>query len=174
MNVTFDKTPKMKLLRPTALLFFLFFVSYSYATVTPDPIPSSKFDISKVKIKDIEKLTGQKFTFFQKVKFKILQKALGSYKGGEITEKQKKQAQASMILGLASLALMLLSLTPIAFIGIFCIPAAILAIIFGAKSLKGNSNSQGLVGVITGGITIGIVVLFLILVIVFFSGFGVE
>jgi hypothetical protein len=164
----------MKLFKPITLLFFLFIASYSYAAVTVDPVPVSRLQINKIRINDIEKLTGKKLTFFQKIRFKILQKTLGNFKGGEITEKQKKQAQVSMILGISSLALILLSLTPIAFIGILSIPAAILAIIFGAKSLKGNSNSQGMVGVVTGGIAVGIITLFLILVIVFFSGFSVE
>jgi hypothetical protein len=175
MNALHLTKPKIvKAIKPITLLFFLFFASLSYAAVTPEPV-KPVFDLTTIKVKDFEKLTGKKLSFFQKVKFKILQKVLRKVKGGELTDKQKQQARASMILGIASFVLLLLS--SVAFIGIagiLCIPAAILAVILGAKSLKGNSNTQGIVGVVTGGVTLALIVLALILVVLFLSSFSFE
>lgn len=107
------------------------------------------------------------------MELRLLQKKLKKFRGGAITEKQKQQAQLSMILGISSLAVLLLSgLLP--FIGLLCVPAAIIAIIFGAKSLKGNSNTQGIVGVVTGGITLAILLLAIIVLALFFASFGIE
>jgi hypothetical protein len=104
---------------------------------------------------------------------KIAQAALRKM-NGVITEKQGKQAETSMILGISSIVMMLLS-GVLPFIGLLCIPAAILAIIFGAQSLKGNSNTKGIVGVVTGGVTLAIIILAIIVLAVFFAGgFGFE
>jgi hypothetical protein len=164
----------VKAIKAGTLLFFLFFVSFSYAAVTPGPA-SLKTDLRKIKVKDVEKLTGKKLSFFQKIKLKIILAAANKLKDGELTEKQERQATASMALGIGSLALMFLSMIPfISFIGILCIPAAILAIIFGARSLKGNSNSKGIVGVVTGGVTLLIIAVAIILLAILFAGFGIE
>jgi hypothetical protein len=53
-----------------------------------------------------------------------------------------------------------------------CIPAAILAIVFGAKSLKGNSNAKGIVGIVTGGVTLLLLVIAIIVVLAFFASWG--
>jgi hypothetical protein len=161
----------VSIFKPITLLFFLLFASYSYAAVTPGPAP--QFDLKKIKIREVESLTGKKLTLFQKIKFKLLQKALVKPDKGEMTEKQQKQATASLILGTASIALLVLSLIPfIGFLGIFAIPAAILAIIFGAKSLNGNSNTRGIIGVVTGGLTLSLIILAVILLaLILSSGF---
>ena len=51
-------------------------------------------------------------------------------------------------------------------------PAAIIAVIFGAKSLKGNSNTQGIVGVVTGGVTLLLIIVAIIVVLAFFASWG--
>ena len=43
--------------------------------------------------------------------------------------------------------------------GILALPAAILALIFGIQSVKGNANTKSIIGIITGSVTL---VLFLI------------
>jgi hypothetical protein len=162
------KPSTVKMIKPIALLLTLFFSFYADAAVVPATSAPPKFDFTKIKAKDIERITGKKLTFFQKIKWKIAQVALKKIKG-EITEKQKKQAELSMILGISSIGILLLS-GAIPFIGLLCIPAAILAIIFGAKSLKGNSNTKGIVGVVTGGATLLLIVLAVILLAIFFAG----
>ena len=165
----------MKINKPLLLLLALFLSIYSNAVLAPVPSAPSQFDPFKIKPRDIEKLTGKKLTLFQKIKLTIAQHALRKYSAGEVTPKQKKQARLSMILGFLGLALLFVSLAPfLGFLGLLSIPAAILAVIFGSKSLRGNSNTEGILGVVTGGLTIVIIVLVLILVAVAFSGFTFE
>ena len=168
------KPSTVKLFKPIALLLPLFFFFNVDAAVVPNGTTPSKFDFTKIKVKDIEKITGKKMTLFQKIKLKIAQKVLNKLSDNEMTEKQRKQAEASLILGIGSLALLLLS-GAVSIFGLLCIPAAILAIVFGSKSLKGNSNAKGIVGVVTGGVTLVIIVLAVILLAIFFAGgFGFE
>lgn len=157
----------------TALL--LLFAPGSKA-IAPAGLPvKQRTDLTTITPKQIEKLTGKKLTFFEKVKLRLLQKALKKYKNADITEQQKKQANISMILGISSIVLLLISsVALLGFLGILSIPAAILALVFGIKSLNGNSNTKGIIGVVTGGVTIGLFLIALILILVFFSGFTFE
>jgi hypothetical protein len=157
------------------LLLSLFLTLNSHAVVSPNLSPSPKFDPLKIKPKDVEKITGKKLSLFQKVKLKLAQKVLKKYSDGEMTPRQKKQARVSMILGILGLAFLFISLSPfVGFLGILSIPLAILAIIFGSKSLKGNSNSEGKIGVITGAATLGLIIVAVIVIAIAFSGFNFE
>lgn len=142
----------------------------------PVSVPAKqKFDLTTITPKQVEELTGKKLTFFQRIKLKILQKALKKYRDADITEQQKKQATISMILGISSIALLLISsVAVIGFLGILSIPAAVLALVFGIKSLKGNSNTKGIIGVVMGGVTIGLFLIALLLILIFFTGFRFE
>ena len=81
--------------------------------------------------------------------------------GRTITDKQKTQGRISMILGLISFACMFVP--P----GIWvALPVAIAALIFGIKSVNGNSNIEGIVGIISSGVVVSI---FLIVGIVLLS-----
>lgn len=165
----------MKIVRATLLLLTSFLYTYSNAVVAPSGAMPAVFDPFKIKPKDIEKITGKKFGLFQKVKIKLAQIALRKYSDGEITPKQKRQARISMILGFVGLAFLFVSLSPfLGFLGILSIPAAILAILFGAKSLKGNSNTEGIIGVVTGGVTLALIILAIIVIAIAFSGFTFE
>jgi Na+/pantothenate symporter len=151
-------------MKPALLLLLLFLSMYSNAAVAPVAPAPSTFDPFKIKPSEIEKITGKKLTLFQKVKLTLAQKALRKYSSEEMTVKQRKQARLSMILGFLGIALLLLSSVVGAF-AILCIPASILAIIFGAQSLKGNHNTEGILGVVSGGLTIAIIVLAIIVII---------
>jgi len=144
--------------------------------IAPAGLPvGQRIDFTAITPKQIEKLTGKKLTFFQKVKLRILQKALKKYKDADITDQQKKQANISMILGISSIVLLLISsIAIIGFLGILSVPAAVLALVFGIKSLNGNSNTKGIIGVVTGGVTIGLILIALIFLLIFFSGFTFE
>jgi hypothetical protein len=159
------------MIKPIALLLTLFFSFYADAAVVPNGGTVPKLDFTKIKAKDIEKITGKKLTLFQKVKLKIAQKVLKKLNDDEMTDKQRKFAQTSLILGIGSLVLLLFS-GLISVFGLLCIPAAVLAIVFGAKSLKGNSNAKGIIGVVTGGVTLVIIVLAIIIVLAFFASWG--
>lgn len=128
----------MKIVRPIALLFFLFFTTASYAVVAPP-----EFNLTESRTKAIEKITGKKLTWFQKSKLKILLKALRKFDERTITQKQKRQANASLILGISSMLLFLLAAFTSAGILALSIPAALIAVILGARSRKGNFNVKG-------------------------------
>lgn len=166
-----EKPSTVKMIKPIALLLSLFFCFYADAAVVPSGGTPPKFDLTRIKAKDIERLTGKKLTLFQKIKLKIALAALKRFDNGEITEKQKKQAEVSMILGISSIVMLLLS-GVLAFVGLLCIPAAIIAVIFGAKSLRGNSNTKGIVGVVTGGVTLLLIIVAIIVVLAFFASWG--
>lgn len=160
------------MIKPIVLLVSLFFSFCADAAVVPNGATPPKFDLTRIKAKDLERITGKKLTFFQKIKLKIAQAALRKF-SGELTEKQKKQAETSMILGIGSIVILLLS-GVLPFAGLLCIPAAILAIVFGAQSLKGNSNTKGIVGVVTGGITLAIIVLAIIILTAIIASWGYK
>jgi hypothetical protein len=139
----------------TSKLIFFFLLSFllntAHAAATPSfkaIASSSNINIGKIKPGVIEKLTGKRMTLLQKIQLKLLQKRIRRIDGdGEMTEKQKDWATTSLVLGLSSFGLVLIPI-----IGILAIPAAILAIVFGVKSLKGNSNTKGIIGIVAGGL----------------------
>ena len=111
---------------------------------------------------EIQRLTGKKLNFVERIQLKLFQKKLLKHspeENGEPTAKQRKQGKISMILGISSIALLL-----IPYIGILSIPAAIAALVLGIKSLKGNSNTQGIVGLITGSVTLFIILIAILIV----------
>ena len=138
-------------MRTITLLLLTLFSLQTFAAVVPSAtVTPPSLDFTKMKAKEIEKLTGKKLNLLQKIELKLLQKKLGKKTGGdEMTEKQKKKASLSMILGIISIVFIF-----IPYIGILAIPMAILAIIFGASSMKGNSNAKSIVGVVTGAVTL--------------------
>jgi hypothetical protein len=161
--------------RSIMVLLSLFFGLNSHALVTPNTAAPLRLDPFKIKPKDIEKITGKKLTLFQKIKLQLAQKVLRKYSDGETTARQRKQGRVSMILGILGLAFLFISLSPVlGFLGILAIPSAILAVVFGSKSLKGNSNSEGIIGVITGGVTIALFIIAIIVLAIGFSGFTFE
>ena len=87
-----------------------------------------------------------------------------------ITDKQKKKAEMSMILGISSIVLLLLSSVAfLGFAGLLALPAGILAVVFGAQSLKGNSNTKGIIGIVTGGVTVLLIALAIMVLAVFLA-----
>jgi hypothetical protein len=139
------------MIRTITLLLINLFALQTFAAVVPSPtVTPPSLDFTKMKAKEIEKLTGKKLNLLQKIELKLLQKKMGKKTGDdEMTEKQKKKASLSMILGITSIVFLFIPV-----IGILAIPMAILAIIFGASSMKGNSNTKSIVGVVTGGVTL--------------------
>jgi hypothetical protein len=59
---------------------------------------------------------------------------------------------------------------PESWVSILSIAAAILAIIFGKSSLKGNSNSKGIIGIVTGGVTLAVILIAIAFFLIYFSG----
>ena len=152
-------------LKPALLLLMVFLSMYSNAVVAPVATAPATFDPFKIRPSELEKITGRKLTLFQKIKLTLAQMALRKYSSEGMTGKQRKQARLSMILGILGFTLLLIALAPaLGFLSLFSIPAAILAIVFGSKSLRGNSNTEGIIGVVAGGLTIVFITLAVILV----------
>jgi hypothetical protein len=92
-------------------------------------------------VNDIERLTGKKLSFFQKLQLKLILEKLKKRNVGEPTKKQLNQGMWSMILGIGSIVFIFFP-----FIGMIAVPMAIAAVVLGIISLKGNSNTQAIVG----------------------------
>ncbi|MEJ7912009.1 MAG: hypothetical protein WKF70_02555 [Chitinophagaceae bacterium] len=106
--------------------------------------------------------SAKKSSFVERLKLRLIQKTLLRKlvsERGEPTDRQKRQGKASMILGISSIVALV-----IPGVNLLAIPAAIVAIVLGAISLKGNSNSQGIVGLVTGSVTVLLFILFIIVV----------
>lgn len=161
----------MKSMKIIAFLVLGFVNLSAIAATTPDPVPKyslAKFYRGQLKVKDVEMLTDRKMHLLERIQFKILQFKLSkkiNANDDELTEKQKKQANLSFILGLSSIVLIFIPV-----IGVLALPAAILAIIFGSKSLKGNSNTKGIIGIVAGGVMILLFLVAIALLAVFLSG----
>ncbi len=106
---------------------------------------------------------------FARWKEKLVAKAIkkGWLGEGEMTEKQKRWAKWSMILGLGSLVLLF-----IPYISFVAIPAAIVALVLGIKSVEGNSNTQGIIGIIAGGLTLVLLILAIAVLVAFFASWN--
>lgn len=138
--------------------------------VVKDPLPAkSKYfaNILSMKVKEVEKLIGRKLSLKEKISFKLSQWKLKKFMtGNEPTEHQKKQANWSMILGITSIVLLF-----IPYLALLALPAAVAAIILGIVSLKGNSNTKGIIGLATGGTTILLFIIALVVIAAFLSSF---
>jgi hypothetical protein len=108
-------------------------------------------------LKDVKRVTGRKLTLKQKLQFILLQYRMKKLPR-RVSGKQNTQATLSMILGILSIVLLL---TPL---GIIAIPAAITGLVLGLISLKGNSNTKSIVGVITSSVTLLLILIAIILV----------
>lgn len=104
---------------------------------------------------------ANKVTLLQKAKMKLLQfcQTKGLLVEGEMTPKQKRQAKWSLILGLGSIVLLV-----IPYAGLLAIPAAITGLILGIKSIEGNSNTNGIIGIIASGLTLLLLLVAIVLV----------
>ena len=161
------QTTHLKIKTIIALLIFCCSAQLVTAAVVPPSQEKTSREYSRphVKAKQIEKLLGKKLTLVDKIKLQLLQRKLGRYRTGLPSGTQRKQAAWSMALGIASI---LLLFTPL---GILAIPAAVVGLVLGIISLKGNSNTQGIVGVITSSVTLLLIIVAIIVVAIVFASF---
>ena len=130
-----------------------------------DPVPMDR--ITKMKIKEAEKLLGRKFTLKEKIAFKIAQlKLKKDLKAKE--EGKSSKGQTAMILGIIGIACIIIPFGIIA-----SIPLAILAIVMGSQAKKANKNDgKAQTGIILGIVTLGLVALAIILVAIWLASWG--
>jgi uncharacterized Tic20 family protein len=98
---------------------------------------------------EFEKATGKKLRFKDRIAYRVLRWKLRK-KGHEvINERQRRQGNLSLIFGIASVVFLFIPV-----LGILSPGLAIAAIVLGIMSLKGNSNTAGIIGIICGGTTL--------------------
>ncbi len=164
-----------------SLLFILIFSTSSYSSVIPsiDPLqkengvititPEMLSKFATLKIKEIEKVAGRKLTFKEKITIKVYQWQIKKRKNSFPKERKADKGNTSFILGIVGLVSLVLP-----YIGILAaIPCAILAIVFGNQAKKINPDDrQAKTGVILGWITLGLLVLFTLLIIALLASGG--
>jgi len=101
----------------------------------------------KLSPREVEKLTGKKLKLREKIGLKIFQwKMKRKLKENEpVDPKLLKLGRLSLIFGILALVFIFIPVGVIAFIGL---GLAIAGLVLGIKSLKGNSNVPGLLGLI--------------------------
>ena len=160
----------MKLLLFSALLFMGTLLQPAFALTTL-PAPNHIVALpatapAKMTIKEWEKATGKKLPLLQRLTWKLAQKRMSKPGNENVTEKQRKLGRLSMIFGIAGLVLLFLpNILAIAGIGL-----GIAAFILGLKSVKGNSNTPGIVGLIAGSLTLLLTVLAVAIAAAFIAG----
>ncbi len=138
-------------MKPGLLLFLMILLSCPlYAVVRPAEFP--------LLIAEGPRVIHKKLSIIER--FKLLKKTR-KLKASGITAKQKRQARLSLILGLTSFAFLFM---PFAMFVAF--PLALGGLIFGIKSVNGNSNAQGIIGIVASSVVLSI---FLIVGIVWLS-----
>jgi hypothetical protein len=158
------------LLVATGLLLFSL---PAHATTTPptEPSPTTTAATPSITINDFLKLsprefqqrTGKKLKFKERIAYRVLQWKLRKHfrEQDEPTAKQLKQGNLSLVFGIAAIVFLFIPV-----VGILSLGFAIAGLVLGIKSLKGNSNTTGLIGLILSGL---VLFLFLLAVIVLTS-----
>lgn len=166
-------------------LFFTLFIVLSFhheavfantPPASPVSIPFSQLnnpgpwlpDVSKMKIKTMERMMGRKMKLKEKIAFKVLQ---WKVKKNLTLSKDKSRAnrgRTAMILGIIGLASLF-----IPYLNIISIPCTILALVFGYQARKADpSDSKARTAIILGWITVGVYFLILIIAIILLAAFS--
>ena len=151
----------MRFMKIFTLVVFSLFCLSAYSASAPSAIYVLPADTATVKppVKvtpaDIERLTGKKLNFFQRLELKLLQKKIRKQiDDPELVAKSLRDGRRSLIFGILAIVLLFIPL-----LGILGIASAVLALVFGFKSLKYQSNANAIIGTVLGGL---VLLLFLI------------
>lgn len=173
----------MKIAGMLALMFFFnipvalpmnIFTSVSTLAITI-PIPTNvlAYRISKLEIKDIERLTGKKLTLKEKLVIKIYQLKLRREIRNSVNEiPQSKKGKTSLTLGILSIiAALAILLTP--WFLLASVPLAIMAIVIGNRAEKESpGDKKARAGSLIGWISLGFVVVLSFIVLLFVIAFA--
>jgi hypothetical protein len=120
-------------------------------------------DISKMKIKTMEKLLGRKMKLKEKIAFKVLQWKIK--KGYSIPKERPNRGRTAMILGIIGLASLF-----IPYLNIISIPCTILALVFGYQARNANpQDHKAKTAIVLGWVTVGLYVLVLLIAVILLS-----
>ena len=154
---------KMKIRLLLLILIFggnQFMVPEASAAFRPAPKSQSYDFLKSVTPKTYRQLTGRKMSLKDRIGLAILKwKSKWSIEDGQPTPKQLKQGRLSLIFGASAIVL---AFIPV--VGIVSIPLAVAGLVLGIKSLKGNSNTPGILGVVFSSLILFIIVLAVIIV----------
>src|SRR4030095_1263569 len=144
----------MKKLLLLLFLFPAYFFVQASGIENPGNLPTGNMagrislkEFVKLSPREVEKLTGKKLKLREKIGLKIFQwKMKRKLKENEpVDPKLLKLGRLSLIFGILALVFIFIPVGVIAFIGL---GLAIAGLVLGIKSLKGNSNVPGLLGLI--------------------------
>ena len=140
------------------LLLFLLLPGYLtvHATGGVTPINPDKRSITlkefvKLTPKEYQKLTGKKLKLKEKIGLKILQWKVKRKMNDQATPQQIKLGRLSLIFGILAMVFIFIPIGIIAIIGLGC---AIAGFVLGIKSIKGNSNVMGILGIVFSGLVL--------------------
>ena len=105
--------------------------------------------------REYERTTGNKLKWKEKMVYKVVKWKLKKKMRSEPTEKQKTLGVISLAFGVLAVALLFV---PTA-VGLLSILFAVAGLVLGIKSLKGNSNAPGLIGLILSSAVLVVLVL---------------
>lgn len=105
--------------------------------------------------REYEKATGNKLKWKEKIVYRIVKAKLKKNTRSEPTEKQKMLGFLSFVFGLLAIGFAFIP----SGIGIISILFAVAGLVLGIKSLKGNSNLMGLLGLILSGAVLFVIIL---------------
>lgn len=112
-------------------------------------------DFTSMKIKDIEKLTGKKFSLVEKIAVQLLQRKLKKQITlGQDPEKLRKMGTLSLLLGVTSILVLFLPYGIIASIAL-----SIAGLVLGIKATKGGKNINAILGIIFSSVTLAFILL---------------
>ncbi|NOT51142.1 MAG: hypothetical protein HOP10_07670 [Chitinophagaceae bacterium] len=137
--------------------------------ITPQQILLKK--ITDLKIKDLQKLTGRKFTLKEKIGFGILKLKLKQQLKHTPADGSKK-GETALIFGIGSLAILFLAtVVPGALFASFI--AAIIAIILGGSARKKDpSDKKAKTAKLLGWITLGLIAALMIVIFIALSNWS--
>jgi len=126
------------------------------------PTPNDLSKILSLKIRDIEKMIGQKLSLKEKIGVEIFKlKLKKEFRKHPLTNGQADKGQLALVLGIIGLAALL-----IPYAGLVSLPCAIAALIIGYNARRQDpSNRKARTAITLGWITIGIFIVALIIVI---------
>lgn len=128
------------------------------ASIQIDPTAMEK--LAKMKIKEAEKLLGRKFTFREKIAFKLTQLKLKKEAKAKAAGKSSK-GQTAFILSLIGLCILIVPYASIA-----SLPLAIIGLVMGSSAKRENpDDNKARTAVILSLITLGLIALAVLLVV---------
>jgi hypothetical protein len=137
----------------------------SVSTFQADPIPMDR--LAKMKIKEVEKILGRKFTVKEKIAFKIAQLKLRKELKATVEGKSSK-GQTAFILSLIGLCLLIVPYASIA-----SLPLAIIGLVMASQAKKENpDDTKAKTAIILSIVTLGLIALAILLVVAILASGG--